>query len=76
MLEPRAEAGCAILGKSIYIVGGYSWNTHKRLESVEVYDIEMDAWTSVASIAVPYTGVACGEITVYRTANDISHERL
>ena len=34
MTQPRAEAGCAVLGNNIYIVGGYSWDDNKRLRYV------------------------------------------
>ncbi|XP_013416498.1 kelch-like protein diablo [Lingula anatina] len=73
MQEPRAEAGCALLGSKIYVVGGYSWNRGARLSSVEVYDIDKDTWSPAASIHTPYTGISCGALTLYRLPNK-SHE--
>ncbi len=65
MLEPRAEAACCLLNNTIYVVGGYSWNTNKRLKSVECYNIEKECWSYCAEIATPYTGIGCCALTVY-----------
>ena len=66
MAEPRAEAGLAVMDKRLYIVGGYSWNTNKRLKSVEYYDIDRDKWHKTEDIETPYTGVGCCSLMLYR----------
>ena len=65
MLDPRAEASCAVQGNKIYVVGGYSWDTNSRLSSVEVYDVEADTWVYAPPIDKAYTGVGCCSITLY-----------
>ncbi len=59
MLQPRAEAGCAVLENKIYIIGGYDWDHSKRLSSAEVYDVEEDIWTPITDMEIPLTGIAC-----------------
>ena len=49
MLQPRAEFGAAVIGNCIYICGGYSWDTNRRLSSTEMYDCEKSTWTELPS---------------------------
>ncbi|CAH1795785.1 unnamed protein product [Owenia fusiformis] len=77
MEVPRAEAGCTVLDNKIYIIGGYSWDRLKRLDSVESYDTSKDCWDSETSIDKPYTGVGVCTLTLYkndvcRSVNDLS----
>jgi len=65
MNEPRAEAGCAVIGSHIYVVGGYSWDRNKRLSSVEKYDTKRDSWTEVEDFGASYTGVGACTLRVY-----------
>ena len=65
--EPRAEAGGAILGGKLYIIGGYSWDKELRLASAECYDIELNTWQEVKEIPAPLTGIACCPLTIYHT---------
>ena len=65
MLQPRAEAGFAVINKKIYVVGGYSWDKSLRLSSVEYFDTEKNSWKMAKDIDQPYTGVACGALTIY-----------
>ncbi|XP_074651691.1 kelch-like protein 31 [Tubulanus polymorphus] len=70
MQEPRAEAGLAVLGHHIYVIGGYSWDKGKRLDSVERYDAELNSWESCTAIDKPYTGVGCCSVKLYRRKID------
>ena len=63
-LDPRAEAGCAVLGNKIYIVGGFSWNMKERLKSAHVYDVQTDTVEVIGEIAVPLTGIGCCATTI------------
>lgn len=76
MNQPRAEYGCAILANKIFVVGGYSWNTYKRLDSAEVYDCDKNRWSHVAPIGIPYTGVACCALTIYDQTNPAKMKEL
>lgn len=44
-------AGVALLNDHIYVVGGFDGVSH--LDSVEVYNIRTDYWTTVASMTTP-----------------------
>ncbi|CAB1329921.1 unnamed protein product [Coregonus sp. 'balchen'] len=44
-------AGVALLNDHIYVVGGFDGTAH--LDSVEVYNIRTDYWTTVASMTTP-----------------------
>nr|DBA34138.1 TPA: hypothetical protein GDO54_001733 [Pyxicephalus adspersus] len=44
MLEPRAQFSCCIIDNHIFAIGGRG-NQQIRYSSVEVYDINRDAWT-------------------------------
>ena len=63
-LEARAEAGCAVLGNKIYLVGGFSWSMKERLKSAHVYDVETDTVEVIGEIAVPLTGIGCCATTI------------
>ena len=79
---PRAEAGHAILSNQIYVVGGYCWDSNRRLDSVEVFDINSNRWHSACAIEKPYTGVGCCALTLYHNPDQLpmapgltSHQR-
>lgn len=65
MLTPRAEAGLAVLGNKLYVIGGYSWDIGQRLSSIEMYDANRDEWTLVTEISKPYTGIAGTALVIY-----------
>lgn len=44
-------ASVALLNDHIYVVGGFDGTAH--LDSVEVYNIRTDYWTTVASMTTP-----------------------
>lgn len=66
MSVPRAEAGSCVLGKRIYVIGGYSWDTKRYLQSVECYDTEEDEWNELETFPRAYTGIACCALTLHR----------
>ena len=66
MREPRAEAASCVLGKRIYMVGGYSWDTKAYLQSVECYDTEEDEWSELEPFPKAYTGIACCALTLHK----------
>lgn len=46
MTSSRSNAGVAVLDESIYAVGGFDGNDF--LNTVEVYNLEMDKWNDCA----------------------------
>jgi N-acetylneuraminic acid mutarotase len=52
MPTPRSEATSALLKDKIYVIGGLDRN-NQPLDNVEVYDIKLDSWNSVASLPMP-----------------------
>ncbi|VDQ11297.1 unnamed protein product, partial [Trichobilharzia regenti] len=63
MYMRRSGAGCALLGETIYVCGGYGGAEGRgplHLDSVEAYNTRLDQWTVITSMNVPrcYVG-AC-----------------
>ena len=65
MLEPRAEAGSAVFGETIFVFGGYNWDDNVRLQSAECYVPQKNEWQSVPHIDHAYTGIAGATLTVF-----------
>lgn len=60
MHTPRYEFACAVLGGSVYVVGGHGTGG-KNLSSVEVYDPLKDDWTNLPSLKRARWGcIGCG----------------
>ena len=66
MTQPRAEAAGCVVGKHIYVLGGYCWDKKSWLQSAEYYDVETDEWTEVADYPHAYTGMACCCLTLHK----------
>lgn len=62
---PRSEFGCAAMKEKIFLVGGYNWNTSKRLGEIECFDTETLAWTTIPAQEQALVGVAAAVITVF-----------
>jgi len=64
LLRARWGHGCAVLGGKVYAVGGCSLRAHAQsrdasmetLRSCEVYDPELNAWESCASLKIGRSG--------------------
>ena len=48
----RSFFGCRIIGNNIYVLGGYLKRNHAT-DSVEVYDIKNDIWSSDLKLPLP-----------------------
>ena len=51
--ESRSASSVAVLGKHIYLLGGFSLSHDKPVETVECYDSETDLWKVVSSLCAP-----------------------
>ncbi len=60
MCTPRHDAGCAVLGEHIYIIGGIQSPSPSCLSSVECWDCQAQMWRHPTT-SLPYTsaGLAC-----------------
>lgn len=63
MYMRRSGAGCAVLGDTIYVCGGYGGGEGRgplHLDTVEAYNTRLSQWTLVSSMNIPrcYVG-AC-----------------
>ena len=56
MPTPRGNVSAAVIGKKIYVPGGYAAGEH--LDVLEVYDPESDSWSSGAPLPEPLSGMA------------------
>ncbi|XP_071965605.1 kelch-like protein 9 [Antedon mediterranea] len=63
---PRAEASGCVVKNRIYILGGYSWDSEKWLDSVECYDVKKDDWLELPNFPKAYTGMACCSVTLHK----------
>ena len=61
MPTPRVGSAAAVLGGSLYVVGGGN-STWPSLSEVESYDPETDAWATRSSIPVSMNGAGAGAI--------------
>ncbi|PIK33671.1 putative kelch-like protein 9 [Apostichopus japonicus] len=64
MVTPRAEAGCTVLEKQIYYLGGYNWDTKSWVQTVEAYDTTTDSWEELGNFPKAFTGMACCTLTL------------
>ena len=74
MVQKRSRFGCAVLGNSIFVVGGQA---HKMeiLNSVECYSIRSNSWTSKPSMPTKRAGCCLVERNgyLYALGGDTSH---
>ncbi|XP_012683714.1 kelch-like protein 26 isoform X3 [Clupea harengus] len=63
----QSEAGCCLLGKKIYIVGGYNWHLNNVTSIVQVYNTETDEWERDLHFPESFAGIACTPIILPQT---------
>nr|XP_058148736.1 LOW QUALITY PROTEIN: kelch-like protein 26 [Dasypus novemcinctus] len=68
MRAGQSEAGCCVLGRRIYVVGGYSWRLSNVTGLVQVYNPEADEWERDLHFPEPFAGVACAAVLLPRAA--------
>ncbi|XP_030074871.1 kelch-like protein 26 isoform X1 [Microcaecilia unicolor] len=59
MRAGQSEAGCCLLQKKIYIVGGYNWHLNNVTSVVQVYNTESDEWERDLHFPESFAGIAC-----------------
>ena len=60
MKIPRAFHRCCIVNSSLYVIGGYvDLKKRNTTNTVEIYDIEKDAWSEGPSLPFGLAGFAC-----------------
>ncbi|XP_078456270.1 kelch-like protein 26 [Lampetra fluviatilis] len=59
MRTGQSEAGCALLGDRIYVVGGYNWRLNNVTSLVQVYNVETDEWERDLHFPASFAGVGC-----------------
>lgn len=55
-------------------MGGYDWNTSKRLGEIECFDTETLAWTTIPAQKQALVGVAAAVITVFEKRDHQFHK--
>ncbi|XP_065508657.1 kelch-like protein 26 isoform X2 [Caloenas nicobarica] len=62
MRAGQSEAGCCLLEKKIYIVGGYNWHLNNVTSIVQVYNTETDEWERDLHFPESFAGIACAPV--------------
>ncbi|KAG8003112.1 Kelch-like protein 26 [Nibea albiflora] len=64
MRAGQSEAGCCLLDRKIYIVGGYNWHLNNVTSIVQVYNTETDEWERDLHFPESFAGIACTPIII------------
>ncbi|XP_040039544.2 kelch-like protein 26 isoform X2 [Gasterosteus aculeatus] len=64
MRAGQSEAGCCLLDRKIYIVGGYNWHLNNVTSIVQVYNVETDEWERDLHFPESFAGIACTPIII------------
>uniref|UniRef100_A0A8C1HVQ6 Kelch-like family member 26 n=1 Tax=Cyprinus carpio carpio TaxID=630221 RepID=A0A8C1HVQ6_CYPCA len=67
MRAGQSEAGCCLLDKKIYIVGGFNWHLNNVTSIVQVYNTETDEWERDLHFPESFAGIACTPILLPQT---------
>ncbi|KAL2090198.1 hypothetical protein ACEWY4_014886 [Coilia grayii] len=63
----QSEVGCCLLGKKIYLVGGYNWHLNNVTSIVQVYNTETNEWERDLHFPESFAGIACTPIILPQT---------
>ena len=66
----RSNAGSTVMGKNIYVVGGWDGAC---LSSVEILNLISSTWTTVSSLPSPTTGIRCS-LLPYQIFNQLESQ--
>ncbi|XP_036884816.1 kelch-like protein 26 isoform X1 [Sturnira hondurensis] len=66
MRAGQSEAGCCLLDRKIYVVGGYNWRLNNVTGIVQVYNTETDEWERDLHFPESFAGIACASILLPR----------
>ncbi|XP_060701967.1 kelch-like protein 26 [Hemiscyllium ocellatum] len=64
MRTGQSEAGCCVLQRKIYVVGGYNWHLNNVTSIVQVYNIGTDEWERDLHFPESLAGVACAPLVL------------
>ncbi|XP_078279631.1 kelch-like protein 26 isoform X1 [Rhinoraja longicauda] len=62
MRTGQSEAGCCVLQRKIYVVGGYNWHLNNVTSVVQVYNIGTDEWERDLHFPESFAGIACSPV--------------
>ncbi|XP_029469594.1 kelch-like protein 26 isoform X2 [Rhinatrema bivittatum] len=65
----QSEAGCCLLQKKIYVVGGYNWHLNNVTSIVQVYNTESDEWERDLHFPESFAGIACAPVILPQTTS-------
>ncbi|XP_030099344.1 kelch-like protein 26 isoform X2 [Mus musculus] len=69
MRAGQSEAGCCLLERKIYIVGGYNWRLNNVTGIVQVYNTETDEWERDLHFPESFAGIACAAVLLPRSGH-------
>ncbi|XP_076880497.1 kelch-like protein 26 [Brachyhypopomus gauderio] len=62
MRAGQSEAGCCVLDRKIYVVGGYNWHLNNVTSIVQVYNTDTDEWERDLHFPESFAGISCTPI--------------
>ncbi|XP_053742084.1 kelch-like protein 36 isoform X1 [Synchiropus splendidus] len=74
LLLPNSEAGQAVWGGKIFVLGGYSWETMTFSSATQVFDPEQGSWSRGPDLPKPVAG-ACACVCALRPAAPAGQEQ-
>ena len=69
MRTGQSEAGCCLLERKIYIVGGYNWRLNNVTGNVHEYNTETDEWERDLHFPESFAGIACAAVLLPRAGH-------
>ncbi|KAF6094512.1 kelch like family member 26 [Phyllostomus discolor] len=69
MRAGQSEAGCCLLDRKIYVVGGYNWRLNNVTGIVQVYNTETDEWERDLHFPESFAGIACASVLLPRAGS-------
>ncbi|XP_034031580.1 kelch-like protein 36 isoform X2 [Thalassophryne amazonica] len=75
LLLPNSEAGLAVWGSQIYVLGGYSWERMVFSRATQVYDPDQDSWSRGFDLPKCTAGASACVCTVKHSSLSSSSDR-
>lgn len=61
---PQSEAGCVMFQDKIFVLGGYSWEHQKCVNTIQSYNPSNDTWERPGSLPIELSGLRVTLLTI------------
>lgn len=76
MPRGQSDVGVTVFQGSVYVVGGYSWNSRCMVDIVQRYDPEQDVWDRVFNVLEPLGGIRACTMSVHVPEDCVDEARI